>query len=66
MLKESFIEKNLSKEKSRKRLLYIHGLSSSGMSATAGTLRKLLPEYEVLSPDLPVNPQEAFSMLKEL
>lgn len=66
MLKESFIKKNLSEEKPSKKLLYIHGLSSSGMSATAGTLRKLLPEYEVLSPDLPVNPQEAFSMLKEL
>ena len=66
MLKESFIKKNLSEEKSSKKLLYIHGLSSSGMSSTAGTLRKLLPEYEVLSPDLPVNPEEAFSMLKEL
>lgn len=63
---ESFIKKNSIKGKPRKRLLYIHGLSSSGMSSTAGLLRKLLPEYEVLSPDLPVNPQEAFSMLKEL
>ncbi len=50
----------------RKKLLYIHGLSSSGMSETAYTLRKLLPEYEVLSPDLPVNPQEAYRMLKDL
>ena len=47
----------------RKKLLYIHGLSSSGMSATAYTLRKLLPEYEVLSPDIPVNPQQAYEML---
>lgn len=66
MLKESFIKKNLSEEKPSKKLLYIHGLSSSGMSATAGTLRKLLPEYEVLSPDLPVIPQQALFMLKEL
>lgn len=62
MLTESFIKKNLS----RKRLLYIHGLSSSGMSATANTLRRLLPEYEILSPDLPVNPHEAYEMLVNL
>lgn len=50
----------------RKKLLYIHGLSSSGMSETAYTLRRLLPEYEILSPDLPVNPQEAYEMLKDI
>lgn len=66
MSTESFIEKNYTTGKPLKRLLYIHGLSSSCMSSTAGTLRKLLSEYEVLSPDLPVNPEEAFSMLKEL
>lgn len=47
-------------------VMYIHGLSSSGTSSTAGNLRKLLPEYDVLSPDLPIQPQEALIMLKEL
>lgn len=47
-------------------VMYIHGLSSSGASSTAGSLRKLLPEYEVLSPDLPIQPQEALTMLKDL
>ena len=47
-------------------VVYVHGLSSSGASSTADSLRKLLPEYEVLSPDLPVQPQEALTMLKDL
>lgn len=47
-------------------ILYVHGLSSSGSSSTAGYLRQLLPEYDILSPDLPIDPQEACSMLKEL
>lgn len=47
-------------------IMYIHGLSSSGASSTAVNLRKLLPKYDVLSPDLPIQPQEALTMLKEL
>lgn len=47
-------------------VMYIHGLSSSGASSTAVNLRKLLPQYDVLSPDLPIQPQEALTMLKEL
>lgn len=47
-------------------ILYVHGLSSSGSSSTAGFLRQLLPEYDILSPDLPIDPQEACILLKEL
>lgn len=47
-------------------VIYIHRLSSSRVSSTVGYLRKLLPQYEVLSPDLPTQPQEAFTMLTEL
>ena len=47
-------------------VMYIHGLSSSGASSTVGYLRKLLPQYEVLSPDLPIQPQEALTILTEL
>ena len=47
-------------------VMYFHGLSSSGASSTAVNLRKLLPKYDVLSPDLPIQPQEALTMLKEL
>lgn len=48
------------------RILYIHGLSSSGSSATAECLRGFLPDDTILSPDLPVDPQEAVKMLREL
>ena len=48
------------------KILYIHGLSSSGASSTADRLRNLLPKDEIFSPDLPIEPQEALQMLKEL
>ncbi len=46
------------------KILYIQGLSSSGVSGTADTLRKLLPESTVLSPDLPTDPNEALALVK--
>ena len=48
------------------RILYIHGLSSSGSSSTAERLRRYLPDDVIFSPDLPVEPQEAIAMLQEL
>ena len=48
------------------KIIYIHGLSSSGMSSTATNLRALLPECEVLSPDLPIAPDKAYDMLCRL
>lgn len=50
----------------KNKILYIHGLSSSGSSSTARNLQALLPDYSVLSPDLPVAPQEALDMLRRL
>ncbi|MDL2304918.1 hypothetical protein LJC72_06220 [Bacteroides sp. OttesenSCG-928-D19] len=49
-----------------KKIIYIHGLSSSGNSNTTRLLKLLLPNVQVLSPDLPINPQEAVCVLKEL
>lgn len=48
------------------KILYIHGLSSSGASSTADRLRNLLPNDKIFSPDLPIEPQEALQMLKQL
>lgn len=48
------------------RILYIHGLSSSGASSTAETLREFLHDDVVFSPDLPIDPYEALAMLQEL
>ena len=41
------------------KILYIHGLSSSGNSGTAEHLRRLLPNDTIFSPDLPIEPMVA-------
>ena len=49
-----------------KTILYIHGLSSSGASGTARHLQALLPDMRVIAPDLPIDPDEALAMLRNL
>ena len=49
-----------------KTILYIHGLSSSGASGTARHLQALLPDMRVIAPDLPIDPDEALAMLRDL
>lgn len=46
------------------KIIYFHGYASSGATGTAETLRRLLPDVEILSPDIPVDPQEALPYLK--
>lgn len=48
------------------KVLFAHGLASSGAYKTASTLRTLLRPCEVISPDLPVEPYEAVALLKEI
>jgi len=48
------------------KILYFHGFASSGATGTAETLRRLLPEVEVISPDIPVDPTEALPYLRSL
>ena len=48
------------------KILYFHGFASSGATGTAEFLRKMLPEAEVISPDIPVDPVEALPYLKQL
>lgn len=48
------------------KVLYIHGLSSSGSSNTPQLLRKYMPEAEVISPDLPTDIAEAVEFLQTL
>lgn len=50
----------------KQKILYLHGLSSSGQSSTAKNLRVLYPDYEILSPDLPILPSETLEMLRTL
>jgi len=49
-----------------KKILYVHGFASSGATGTVKTMRLLLPKAEVVAPDLPVEPEEAMSLLKDL
>ena len=51
---------------SGKTVLFVHGFASSGRSGTARALRTLLPEAEVLAPDLPVGPHEALALLRSI
>ena len=48
-----------------KKIVYFHGYGSSGASGTVESLRRLLPEYEILAPDIPVDPIDALPFLKE-
>lgn len=48
------------------KILYIHGLSSSGASDTAESLRYFLQDDTILSPDIPIDPEEALTMLQEM
>lgn len=49
-----------------KTILYIHGYASAGSTGTAIILRNILygKDVQVLSPDVPVSPAEAFTFLK--
>ena len=47
-----------------KTIVYLHGFGSSGLSGTVNHLRKQMPEYNVLAPDIPISPSEALPFLK--
>jgi hypothetical protein len=49
-----------------KKILFLHGLGSSGATQTAEYLRKKLPEVEVISPDIPLHPHKAMRFLNML
>ena len=49
-----------------KTVMYVHGFGSSGQSGTVTRLRTIMPNAKVIAPDLPVHPEEAQALLKEL
>lgn len=49
-----------------KKIIYLHGFASGGQNGTVKTMGVLLPETRIIAPDIPVEPQEALPMLKEL
>lgn len=46
-----------------KKILYVHGFSSSGQSGTVVKIREMLPGTTVVAPDLPLHPAEAMDLL---
>lgn len=48
-----------------KKVLYVHGFGSAGSTHTAQLFRDYMPNATVLSPDLPVRPEEAMALLRE-
>lgn len=54
------------KSVSRKKLIYLHGFGSSAASGTVVSLRALLPDFDVVAPDIPVDPAEALPFLRGL
>ena len=48
------------------KIIYFHGFASSGASGTMQNLRLILPDDEIIAPDIPVDPAEALPFLREL
>ena len=48
------------------KILFLHGLASSGAYKTANTLRILLRPCDVIAPDIPIEPQAALDLLQEI
>lgn len=47
------------------KIVYFHGFGSSHASGTVELLRNLLPEDEIVAPDIPIDPVDALPYLKE-
>lgn len=48
------------------KILFIHGLASSGAYKMANSLRILLKPCEVVAPDVPIDPDEALALLRSI
>ena len=46
--------------------MYVHGFASSGQSGTVTRIREVFPNATVIAPDLPVRPQEAMDLLRQV
>ena len=49
-----------------KKIIYVHGFGSSGQSGTVTRIREVLPNATVIAPDLPIHPEEAMTLLRQL
>ena len=49
-----------------KKIMYVHGFGSSAQSGTVKLLRQLMPQAEVAAEDLPIHPEEAMTLLRDM
>ena len=49
-----------------RKILHLHGIGSAEGGATASVLKKLFSDIDVISPDIPVRPLEAFAFISKL
>ena len=49
-----------------RKMMDVHGFASSGSSGTVMNLRRSLPGWRVIAPDLPVDPFEALELLRSI
>ena len=50
-----------------KKIMYLHGFASSGLSGTVDILRKEFGEdVEIIAPDIPVDPVDALPLLRQI
>lgn len=47
-----------------KTIVYLHGYGSSSQSSTVKYLAKKMPNFNVIAPDIPIDPKEALPFLK--
>ena len=47
------------------KIFYVHGIGSAGGGNTVRMLKEKYPTFEIISPDIPVDPIEAFEFVKE-
>lgn len=62
----SFVDKWVAADLLDINILYLHGFASSGNSGTAREIQECLPHCKVISPDLPINPAEAFDIIRNI
>ena len=57
----------LFKKNNMKKILYIHGLASSGATSTVRALQKLVGNVaKIVAPDIPIEINEAIRVIKEV
>ena len=49
-----------------KKVMYVHGFASSAKSGTVALLRALMPNAKVVARDVPVDPRQGMSMLRDM